>query len=182
METYAHHGRDFERRRDSLTGAASGAAFNQSIAEAIARSNRLGAAFTVVVAEVDDIAATEASLGPAAVDRILVRAAARLDATTRITDVVARLGDAKFGILLEGADSIEAAVVASEKLADAVSEPTVIDGQSTSSTLTMGAVLYPDDGDRPDRLVEKATAVMHGARACGRSEDRQLSARAPPQL
>jgi PAS domain S-box-containing protein len=96
--------------RDSLTPLPNRALFMKRLAEALGRSEPLGADLAVLLLDLDDFKTVNDSLGHVAGDRLLIRVAERLLGCLRDTDTAARLGGDEFVVLLDDpADADEAA-------------------------------------------------------------------------
>lgn len=91
---------------DVLTGLHNRAYFEEEAAR-IERERRYP--LSVIMADVDGLKVTNDTLGHAAGDELLKRAAAVLRAAFRVEDLVARVGGDEFGVLLPGADEHAAA-------------------------------------------------------------------------
>lgn len=105
---------------DALTGLANRRRLDEVLGVEAARSARTGAAYSVIVADLDGFKAVNDEHGHAAGDRILVRSAEAWLECVRPTDLLARYGGDEFVVLLPGCGEAEAAEVAS-RLAGAVS-------------------------------------------------------------
>ena len=95
-------------RADSLTGLLAVTEWNRLVADEDARVTRYGHAATVVIIEVDGLDRLNSALGRAAGDRVLPALADALRRNARGTDQVARIGPARFGVLLPETGEIEA--------------------------------------------------------------------------
>ena len=94
---------------DALTGVASRAAWEETLAVEELHRSRSGARYSVVVVDVDGLKAVNDGDGHAAGDELL-RACARLLAdNTRATDIVARIGGDEFGAILRHSDEQQGA-------------------------------------------------------------------------
>jgi diguanylate cyclase (GGDEF)-like protein len=84
------------------------ATWSRAIREESARVARFGHAATVVMAEVPRLQVLSDRLGRGVADRVVTEAARLMVSDTRAVDRVARLGEARFGVLLMETDEIAA--------------------------------------------------------------------------
>jgi diguanylate cyclase (GGDEF)-like protein len=94
---------------DSLTGLANRVLLVEHLEYALERSRRSGGRPAIVACDLDRFKTINDSLGREVGDEVLRTVAARLAATVRSGDTVARLGGDKFAVLLDGVASDEEA-------------------------------------------------------------------------
>ncbi len=85
---------------DLLTQLPTFNVFQRRIFDAFARSRRMGKQFSVVLVDVNKLTAVNKEYGVRAGDEVLRHVAKAVDSTRRYNDVVARLGDDEFGVVL----------------------------------------------------------------------------------
>ena len=95
-------------RIDPLTGLLTLHEWNRLVADEDARVSRYGHTATVVIIELDGIERLVASLGRGAGDRVLPALADALSRNARAADHLARIGPARFGVLLPETGEVEA--------------------------------------------------------------------------
>jgi diguanylate cyclase (GGDEF)-like protein len=93
---------------DPVTGVASMAVWNENLAREDHRFTRYRRPVTVVLAELDGLETVVALMGPAAADRLIGPVGAALRRGARVSDLVARIGEARFAILLPETDEVAA--------------------------------------------------------------------------
>ncbi len=91
---------DEEPEKDLLTQLPTFNHFQRRIQEAFARSRRMGKQFSVVLVDVNNLSAVNKEYGVGAGDEVLRHVARGIDGTRRYSDVVSRLGDDEFGVVL----------------------------------------------------------------------------------
>jgi diguanylate cyclase (GGDEF)-like protein len=96
------------RRTDALTGLLLPAEWNRIVTDEDARIGRYGRPATVVIIELDGLDRLIAALGQEAGDRVLPALSDALSRNARGADHLARLGPARFGILLPETGEVEA--------------------------------------------------------------------------
>jgi diguanylate cyclase (GGDEF)-like protein len=94
--------------RDALTGLLDATAFSRVLTLEDARLQRYHRPATIVVFDLDGLDRLTTLLGPAAAERVLPAVADTIRRLARDADVVARLGEARFGALLPETDEIAA--------------------------------------------------------------------------
>jgi len=143
-------------------------------------SRRLGSYAAVLFIDLDRFKALNDRLGHEAGDQFLVMVAQRLAAAVRETDTVARLGGDEFVIVCEnlGAEATlagERLQALQAKVAEAVAQPVVLQGELVMASASIGQRLFiGTDGD-PDSLIAEADQAMY------RHKQRQRPAEAMPR-
>lgn len=99
---------DEDEQTDLLTQLPTFNHLQRRVQEAFGRTRRLGKAFSLVLIDVNNLTAVNKEYGVEAGDAVLRHVAGAVDRTRRLNDVVARLGDDEFGVLLVDCDEIGA--------------------------------------------------------------------------
>jgi diguanylate cyclase (GGDEF)-like protein/PAS domain S-box-containing protein len=134
-----------------------------------------GAGFgAVMFIDLDHFKYINDARGHATGDALLRYAAERLSKLVRSGDTVARIGGDEFVVLLAqlGHDSFaatEAALTVAEKIRQALSETFEIEGQSYTSSASIGVSLLPKAGQTAHDLLREADTAMYRAKAGGRN-------------
>jgi diguanylate cyclase (GGDEF)-like protein len=89
-----------EQGTDLLTQLPTFQVFQRRIFDAFSRSRRMGKQFSVVLVDVNNLTAVNKEYGVRAGDEVLRHVAKAVDSTRRYNDIVARLGDDEFGVVL----------------------------------------------------------------------------------
>ncbi len=89
-----------EHVTDLLTNLPTFALFQRRLVEEFGRSRRMGKLMSVVLIDVNNLTAVNKEYGVRAGDEVLRHVASAVDSTRRYNDIVARLGDDEFGVLL----------------------------------------------------------------------------------
>lgn len=110
-------------------------------------------------------------------DQLLTQVAARLSASVRECDTVARFGGDEFVILLEGLDTdtdhaARQAEAVARKLLLALNNPFELAGQQHYSTPSIGLTLFGQERQSVDELLKRADLAMYEAKAAGRNTHR----------
>jgi diguanylate cyclase (GGDEF)-like protein len=123
----------------------------------------------VLYLDVDRFKFINDSLGHAIGDRLLQSVAQRLLACVRNSDTVSRQGGDEFAILLSEVRDAQDAVVSVDKILLALSAPHYIEQHDLHLTVSIGIVIYPDDGMDAGTLMTNADFAMYHAKESGRS-------------
>ena len=145
-----------------------GVADAQSGERAVPESGRLALLFI----DLDHFKRVNDSLGHLVGDTMLRTVAARITASLRATDVVARFGGDEFMVLMTGVGHIADVEEVAQKLLLAVQAPVDVDGRPLTVTPSIGIAMYPGDGGSPDDLIRHADTAMYLAKARGRAHYR----------
>lgn len=130
---------------DGITGLPLRAAVIETLDQILDSRDVTGRTTACMIIDIDDYPALVANFGTASVDDMLKTAARRLIATLREYDVVARLGDARFGIALapvRRAD-LETMIQLASRLQAALAEPYPLNATKVYATCSIGFCL-PD--------------------------------------
>jgi diguanylate cyclase (GGDEF)-like protein len=152
---------------DALTGLYNRTFFFAALEREIARSDRSGRAFCLVMLDLDDLKSVNDRLGHHAGDQVLRAVADVVRAGVRKIDVAARYGGDEFVGLLPETDPTGGWVLA-EKIRLTVSEQAV-GGIEPPPTVSVGVVSYPADGRSADALLMSADRAMYASKRSGKN-------------
>ena len=138
-----------------------------SSAITLARRNKTSAAILYV--DLDGFKEINDSKGHKAGDQVLNEVAERLIHTVRETDTVARVGGDEFVIVLTELTEEAAYVKVAEKVIKTLTRPIGINGQEVNISASIGIALYPDHGEIPDELINKADEAMYAVKRKGKN-------------
>jgi diguanylate cyclase (GGDEF)-like protein len=153
---------------DSLTGLYNRSYFFAALEREIARGDRSGRAFCLVMLDLDDLKGVNDRFGHIAGDQVLRGVADIVRGGVRKIDTAARYGGDEFVALLPETDPTGGWVVA-EKIRQTVAEqglPTVDPGP----TVSVGVVSYPADGRTADALLVSADRAMYASKRGGKNK------------
>ncbi|GGK93838.1 EAL domain-containing protein [Deinococcus radiotolerans] len=156
-------------QHDTLTDLPNRVLLRDRIAQATRLARRRGVNFAVLFLDLDHFKDVNDSLGHHVGDELLREVARRLLGSLRASDTVSRQGGDEFIILLPDVHDPAHVQTVIRKLMSAVTAPYVVEGQTLHVTVSVGAALYPADGDGPDDLLKHADAAMYRAKADGRN-------------
>lgn len=160
---------------DSRTQIFNKAFFDIQFANLLARARRDGRQLALALIDVDDFKAFNTRYGYAGGDQVLNRVAQILKSQVRPFDCVARWGGEEFTVVLAPPVEPDDARAICDRLRRAVQQTTVLvpglDGKEhrTSVTVSVGGVLYPDDGGTTEELWRRANEALLIAKNQGKN-------------
>jgi diguanylate cyclase (GGDEF)-like protein len=163
---------------DSLTGLYNRTFFFTALEREIARGDRSGRAFCLVMLDLDDLKAVNDRFGHIAGDQVLRGVADIVRGGVRKIDVAARYGGDEFVALLPETDPTGGRVLA-EKIRLTVAEQG-LPGVEPGPTVSVGVVSYPADGRSADALLVSADRAMYASKRGGKN--RVARATAEPMM
>ena len=156
----AHH--------DALTGLPNRMSFMERLDRQIDRARAANRSMALLFVDLDHFKRVNDSLGHLIGDQLLQTVAARISASLRANDVVARFGGDEFIVLLDDASRDDVAQVA-HKLLRAIELPIDAEGRDLSVTPSVGIAMFPHDGTTPTELIKNADTAMYIAKSRGRA-------------
>ncbi|MGA2009469.1 MAG: amino acid permease [Solirubrobacteraceae bacterium] len=171
---------------DPLTGLPNRLLFEDHLALALAQARRRESAVAVLFLDLDHFKLINDSLGHRAGDDLLREVAARLDASLRSGDTVARFGGDEFVVLCtDVAGALEADDIAA-RLADALREPMRIGEIEHRLAVSIGISVAAGPERYAEDLIREADAAMYRAKERGRNRhetfDTDMRSRATDRL
>ena len=151
---------------DELTGLPNRSLNNDRIERAIARAERLGESFAVLLLDLDRFKDINDTLGHGIGDQTLMVIAQRLKSGVRDSDTVARIGGDEFCVILENVEQVVAEKLAL-KLADLLEPSFQANGHTLQVGASIGIALYPGNGTTPELLFQHADVAMYEAKYQG---------------
>jgi len=154
---------------DALTGLANRSLLIDRMEQAIIHARRAQRLVAVIFLDLDRFKLINEGLGHAAGDVLLKQVAERLSGFVRPGDTVARLGGDEFVAVLSDMASEDDAASVARKLLQTLAVPMQIAGQKIVVTASLGAALYPKDGELAEALLKNADVAMYRAKELGRN-------------
>ena len=161
-------------RLDPLTGLPDRAYLEQRLELELEQARASGEPLVLLYVDLDDFKLVNDGLGHALGDDLLRIVAERLASAVRAPDVLVRQGGDEFLILTspvrtprgESAETAgrRAALAIAERIAAELSEPIRIGGAELLLEATVGASIFPVDGEDADTLRRHADAAMYDAK------------------
>ena len=160
---------------DTLTDLPNRSLLADRVGQLTSVSRRDHRPFALMFMDLDQFKNINDTLGHSVGDALLGEVARRLQSSLREVDTVARLGGDEFAVLLPGADTAGAELVAS-KLLERLAEPCMVQGHELSMTMSIGIATYPSDGDDYEILSRNADTAMYRAKHEGKATWRFFAA------
>jgi diguanylate cyclase (GGDEF)-like protein len=148
---------------DSLTGLSNYRTLISVMDSEIQRSRRTGRSFAVLLLDLDGLKGINDRHGHLVGSRAICRLANVLRVHSRAMDTAARYGGDEFAVVLPEASS-EAATAVSRRICERLAK----DGEVPNVTVSVGAAVFPQDGETIDALFNAADRALYGMK--GRSD------------
>ena len=154
---------------DALTGLPNRTLLRDRLGHALSRSARVdGSSVALLFLDLDHFKLVNDSLGHASGDAILVEAAARLRATVRPSDTVARFGGDEFVVCCEDVRSGTETIAMAERILRTMRDPFIAAGQELRLSTSIGIALATRPDETPEALLRDADTALYVAKGDGR--------------
>jgi two-component system, cell cycle response regulator len=157
-------------KTDGLTGIANHRSFHGALECEIARVNRNGSVFSLVIMDIDDFKVVNDTYGHLVGDAVLKDLVQRVSHSIRTVDIFSRYGGEEFGLILPETELQGAEVVAHRIKKAIVEKPFVYAQHTISYTVSMGIAVYnAREPVKKDVLIHRADAAMYTAKHNGKN-------------
>jgi diguanylate cyclase (GGDEF)-like protein/PAS domain S-box-containing protein len=160
---------EYQANYDSLTRLPNRNLLRDRLQHALVVAQRHHKGVAVVFIDLDGFKNVNDSLGHSVGDRLLSVVAERLARCTRTSDTVARHGGDEFVIVMTDTVDEQSLIAWMERVRVSISEPVWLDGTELYVGCSMGASLFPQDGEDAETLMKKADLAMYRAKDMGRN-------------
>ena len=157
------------RTFDGLTALPNRESWLSALDQQLANARRNNGRFSILQLDLDRFKLINDSLGYAVGDQVLIEAAERIKITLRKYDIVARLGGNRFSVLLNEIADPQTIGSICEKLLTAFGRPFELGGLNVHVSISIGAAIYPTDGQDSKTLMIAAESALYSAKADGRN-------------
>jgi len=154
----------------ALAGMPSREVFLEHLGRALARDARSGRRTAVLVADLDDFASLNDTLGYDLGDDVLRSVSQRIAAVVRAGDVVARTGGDEFAICCESLSCDEEAVGVAQRIVDALESPFSATADLLGTVSVSVGIATTSAGAEPELLLRQAGIALHHAKERGRGQ------------
>ena len=152
---------------DALTGLVPPTLLTDFLSDAIALARNRQTMVAVFHVNIDNLGKITEQLGPEIGKELLTAAAARLQDSLRAADPITRIRDHSFVVIQPNLEQANGAVTLGEKLARVFQRPFNVGKDEIPLMASVGAALYPGDGNDPTRLQGRAKEAAEQARDTG---------------
>lgn len=178
LAKYLLKSRDFEYQyklatTDGLTELYNHRYFQDTLRKQIDTAKRYSQPFSLIIIDIDFFKKFNDSYGHQAGDAVLKGVAHILKRNTRATDFVCRYGGEEMSIILPYTDR-EEAMTNAQRICNAVANHKfkLPNNVECNVTISLGVSTFPQDGDTPQIIIEKADKALYQAKEQGRNQVR----------
>ena len=161
----------YRATHDALTGVANRDDLLDRLRSRLALESRPRLPVGVLFLDVDNLKAVNDAHGHSVGDAVLVEIAARLVATVRREDVVARLSGDEFVVMVYSVENADRLESIAEKCRAAVAGAVTHKDVSVATSVSIGGVLAELDDDA-DEVLDRADRAVYLAKTSGRNQVR----------
>jgi diguanylate cyclase (GGDEF)-like protein len=153
---------------DALTNLPNRVLFHDRVTQAIRSAKREKRKLAIMLLDLDHFKEINDTMGHYNGDLLLKQVAVRLDSVRRKSDTLARLGGDEFAIMLSVIISDEDTAKVAEKIRSAMRQPFILEGLSIDVQASVGAVVFPTNGENVDTLLQRVDVAMYVAKKHGK--------------
>ena len=154
-------------RFDQLTGLPNRLCVHESLARALAESEKWGSRAAFMMIDLDRFKAINDTLGHQVGDRLLSRVSERLAQLMEGRDVIGRLGGDEFAVVIrDAADNIAVEAMA-RRIIETLSMPYEVEGHTLFIGASIGIATSPRDGKTAETLIRSADLALYRSKDAG---------------
>lgn len=154
---------------DTLTMLANRSLMLASLKQSIDKASRQQSQVALLIFDLDRFKDVNDSFGHSAGDELLIKTASRFSKRFREGDMIARLGGDEFAVILEHLNQPQDAGRIAEEMIRILSEPYKLqNGVEVHLGASAGIVVYPQDGEEADMLLQHVDTALYKAKSEGR--------------
>lgn len=154
---------------DSLTGLPNRLYFNDRLAWAIQYAKRNKEKLAIMFIDLDGFKSINDTFGHETGDMVLIEVATRLKSCIRSVDTLARIGGDEFTVVLNQLKDEKNASIVARKFIEKLREPVVVNNCTINLSISIGISTYPNDGEEPLCLINKADMAMYEIKLNGKN-------------
>lgn len=153
---------------DTLTGVYNRKAIEGILEKKIIETKRDKGSFAVAMIDLDHFKKVNDSYGHHVGDILVKEIAESLQSDIRIIDDIGRLGGDEFLLIIDGVNIADISVKL-QQIVEKFKEPFLIEGNHIYIGMSVGAVVYPEDGNDVTTLLRHVDIAMYQAKHEGRN-------------
>ncbi len=164
-----------QSRHDALTGLPRKELFMERLARAVEVAREFpDAGFVVLLVEVDRLRRFNESIGHSAGDHILSQIARRLTSCVDRDTLVARIGGAKFAVLVENVTDYDLGSRLADRFQEAMRSPFEVDEEPVYVSISVGITTSQRTYHRPEEVMSDATTAVTRAKQQPRGDRKRV--------
>ncbi|MCB5183874.1 EAL domain-containing protein [Methylobacillus gramineus] len=160
---------------DTVTHLLNRYAFNQRFQTLLDEAQQKSSVLALLVFDLDDFKVVNDTLGHDVGDMLLRVVAQRMVATGNLDHVIYRVGGDEFAMILEKSEEVENIHAIANRFIEALAAPIAINDRNLYVGVSIGASLYPYDGEDAAHLLRDADAAMYYAKSRGKNNFQMFS-------
>lgn len=160
---------------DPLTELANRRLFDERLSYTLLQKQRQQQPFALLSLDLNGFKPINDQFGHKAGDIVLREVGRRINSVIRQEDTLARVGGDEFMIILPSTTDSLGALKVVEKIRQVFNTPFTYIGNELTLSTSIGASLYPLDGDNTDKLLRAADQAMYAAKKRHKAEKSQPS-------
>jgi len=155
---------EHQANHDTLTGLPNRRLFNEHVSQAIKLARRKKQKFSLLMIDLNQFKKINDTFGHMVGDQVLRKVAARFREGLRDSDVISRWGGDEFAILAFDILNKSDAVKIITRIFNVFDQPIEAAGNSFKIEMSIGAAIYPNDGENQRTLFKNADAALYQAK------------------
>lgn len=151
----------YRATHDEMTGLANRALFFDRVRNELARVQREGIEFGLLMIDMDGLKTINDVYGHRTGDAAICEIVRRASETLRKSDTIARLGGDEFGVILQPTNGVSSLSESVERLQRAVCKPFVHETRQLNLGISIGGAVATQEGPDLEALLELADQAMY---------------------
>lgn len=153
---------------DTLTELPNRVVARDKMNEAMQKADCTNGKAALFFIDVDNLKRVNDSLGHSTGDRLLQSLVRRLKSCMREGDLLSRVSGDEFLLIVPSIQKPEIVEGIALRIQESLATPLDVDGFELSTTVSIGAAIYPDDGVSFEQLYRRSDLAMYSAKKEGR--------------
>ncbi len=154
---------------DTLTGLPNRVTFSMQLEQAINTVDKTKELVGVIFVDIDSFKTVNDTMGHESGDLLLVQAGIILRDCICQNDTIARFGGDEFVVMISQAGEPEDIQRIAERITESFRKPIIIKEQEFYMTASVGAAIYPVDGENAEELIKNADLAMYVSKENGKN-------------